>query len=988
MRTVLLVLASFIAVSATAVGSDWYEDLSSRTQFRALAELRAPLDAAPEDPALLGRAALAYVSLGIGAAPAEWQAPGPFLAYARTCLDRRAAKIPLAGCATIADAAPELWYLAQVGRRAEVGQVLDRLPDAAASPVGRALRCLVDRDWRALEALPQRTAIENYALIHAYAECGLKNRVENLRVDAAKIGELTGPDCFFQAHVFSHQAPSEAVRQALADTVLLLTAQSVAEDQALALAKPLAAALGVSTEGARAAMLGRITGALRAADPDQGGIVGAAWEACTALLAGPAGIRDAQGAHRLFQAGDVAAWARDRLALAAWMRLYFTSNQLGDPDSAKQLWEGVIAASPDGFLGHYLRVRANLDQGGGPGGAAPLLAAIDRELPRAQGRLREDLLLRGTWAATRVGGAADGRPARLLALPAGGAVLRWVESCRPLGIEAPVMRRLTAARLADPANFTLRLGQEYGGPAMPAIDGIPPDAEDTASTVDHPDLPFAGIARQECFALRWTGTIDGGDGDDELAVSSDDGTVLIIDDATLVDNGGGHGTQLKAAAKRLPAGWHDLRLDFYQGNGGASCRLLLRAAGGEWQPVPAARLGHRAETRIAPGLQLAVWNLPRFDLARTDLRTAALHRWFAKQPWRLTSRAADARMRLAEGDRDGALASLLELNALEPGSWDIVQPLAEAKEKGGDIDGAAAAYQAYAIASSEFSVIHARRNIGRLRWQQSRRAEAEEAFRTAAASWQSTAMTDYADYLTQNQRFAEAATWWDNDAKRYDRQNSRDAALVCRYLGGQAKAAALLARRQSIANADNADYTPMVLCRLVEDPDPDAAALLADPREAAPARYLGWWKLAAGDLAAAHNAFLDSASGNDAAPWFRAYNAMLGAALEAQPGDANRLLRARLGDLNEETRGLALGILDGTWPALAADKPGRPRSIQVLKGMRALAAGDRTAALRELDGVTSDDDAWRLPGLAPALRRIAGKAAAGPMAPPANPANF
>ncbi len=85
---------------------------------------------------------------------------------------------------------------------------------------------------------------------------------------------------------------------------------------------------------------------------------------------------------------------------------------------------------------------------------------------------------------------------------------------------------------------------------------------------------------KDYFSVRWTGKLTAPKtGKYMLGVNSDDGTRLYVNDKMIVDNWGKHAMLTKAAEIELEAGKPvDIRVDFYEDNGGAGCQLL-------WQNV-------------------------------------------------------------------------------------------------------------------------------------------------------------------------------------------------------------------------------------------------------------------------------------------------------------------------------------------------------------------------------------------------------------------
>jgi hypothetical protein len=116
---------------------------------------------------------------------------------------------------------------------------------------------------------------------------------------------------------------------------------------------------------------------------------------------------------------------------------------------------------------------------------------------------------------------------------------------------------------------------------------------------------FAPTKLSENFFARWTGVLKvDKPGKYTLATRSDDGSRLFINGKLVVDNGGLHATTKRTAAVELEAAAHELRLEFFQSGGGASCELLWTppgAEGGE-RVVPASALLH------AKGAEKIAWD--------------------------------------------------------------------------------------------------------------------------------------------------------------------------------------------------------------------------------------------------------------------------------------------------------------------------------------------------------------------------------------------
>ena len=65
----------------------------------------------------------------------------------------------------------------------------------------------------------------------------------------------------------------------------------------------------------------------------------------------------------------------------------------------------------------------------------------------------------------------------------------------------------------------------------------------------------------------------------EFALSSDDGSRLLIDGNIVIDNGGLHGSQEKRGSAPLSKGWHALKVEWFNKAGGATLDLRMGVLG-------------------------------------------------------------------------------------------------------------------------------------------------------------------------------------------------------------------------------------------------------------------------------------------------------------------------------------------------------------------------------------------------------------------------
>lgn len=117
---------------------------------------------------------------------------------------------------------------------------------------------------------------------------------------------------------------------------------------------------------------------------------------------------------------------------------------------------------------------------------------------------------------------------------------------------------------------------------LPDFDSLTPDRTDVAEQVT-----LGGYAGDERFGLLFTGFLyieTAGAHDFELA--SDDGSRLYLDGDLVVDHDGLHGFTAKQGRASLDAGWHPIRVEFFERSGGDNLRLRYRRGGAAFAVVP------------------------------------------------------------------------------------------------------------------------------------------------------------------------------------------------------------------------------------------------------------------------------------------------------------------------------------------------------------------------------------------------------------------
>ncbi len=115
---------------------------------------------------------------------------------------------------------------------------------------------------------------------------------------------------------------------------------------------------------------------------------------------------------------------------------------------------------------------------------------------------------------------------------------------------------------------------------LPNFDTLTPYAEDVSMDVDYASTNgnFMNSGRSENVAAVFTGYVFAEtDGVYTFSINSDDGSKLFIGDELIINNDGLHGMVRRAGTKPLSAGWHQIRIEFFERGGGAG--LIATIAG-------------------------------------------------------------------------------------------------------------------------------------------------------------------------------------------------------------------------------------------------------------------------------------------------------------------------------------------------------------------------------------------------------------------------
>ncbi len=108
-----------------------------------------------------------------------------------------------------------------------------------------------------------------------------------------------------------------------------------------------------------------------------------------------------------------------------------------------------------------------------------------------------------------------------------------------------------------------------------------------------PSISIPEIAPEDHFGLIYEGFVTvPEEGLYKLALGSDDGSLLYINNKLVIDNDGGHGMQFVKANLALKAATYSIKVVFFEGSGGQNLRLNVETPSGEKTEVPTEYFSH------------------------------------------------------------------------------------------------------------------------------------------------------------------------------------------------------------------------------------------------------------------------------------------------------------------------------------------------------------------------------------------------------------
>ena len=109
-------------------------------------------------------------------------------------------------------------------------------------------------------------------------------------------------------------------------------------------------------------------------------------------------------------------------------------------------------------------------------------------------------------------------------------------------------------------------------------------------------IGIPSIARKEDYGLVFIGYVRiPQDGLYDFAISSDDGSALMVADSLVIDNDGLHGSGEVPGSIALKAGLHPIKVRMFQSKGGQDLQVFIAGPGMEKQLLPSSILCHQVK---------------------------------------------------------------------------------------------------------------------------------------------------------------------------------------------------------------------------------------------------------------------------------------------------------------------------------------------------------------------------------------------------------
>ncbi len=167
-------------------------------------------------------------------------------------------------------------------------------------------------------------------------------------------------------------------------------------------------------------------------------------------------------------------------------------------------------------------------------------------------------------------------------------------------VPASALFHESASTSSAAASSSGLLGEYFDiGSSLEDFPVIPADKKPVVKRVDETinfestQEGFYGTKLVDFFYVRWTGDIRiPKDGNYTFTLESDDGSRLFIDGKQIIDHNGLHAMEEKSGDAELKAGEHTLKVEFFENDVDAGCKLSWQPPGATKEIIPASALSH------------------------------------------------------------------------------------------------------------------------------------------------------------------------------------------------------------------------------------------------------------------------------------------------------------------------------------------------------------------------------------------------------------
>ena len=157
-------------------------------------------------------------------------------------------------------------------------------------------------------------------------------------------------------------------------------------------------------------------------------------------------------------------------------------------------------------------------------------------------------------------------------------------------------------RIAPVAGLSVKYYALSNPSVLPNFDTLEPYSEEVVSEVNFPSTggEFMGSGRSDQVGAVLEGYVWALlDGVYTFSTNSDDGSALYIGDEQIVNNDGLHGMVKKGGTIPLSAGWHRIRIEFFENGGGAGLISTITGPGMSEQNLSGILLSHESNNQCS-----------------------------------------------------------------------------------------------------------------------------------------------------------------------------------------------------------------------------------------------------------------------------------------------------------------------------------------------------------------------------------------------------